>query len=427
MRILLVISVLFFSFVDFGPSTGQNARPPNIEPGSESRPYAGGTLITPQSSLRKSADDIGIHTHHFIFVPPINRSSKAQPKGPPYTGYNFNTPASVACIYKQVPQSSGCDPYKVTVNASGGSRAIGIVVAYDAPNIATDLAVFSRQFDLPEPTAATLEVVYASGSKPAYDVGWEREATLDVEMAHAMAPDAKIILVEAIDVKPENLLAAVDKASQLVVAAGGGEVSMSWIGIETVNESSYDVHFTTEGVVYLGCSGDGYGPLWPSVSSKLVAVGATTILRDAGGAFTGEIPWLFEGAGLSKFIPRPAYQDAVADIVGNARGVPDITAVGDPATGVWAYDSNFGGEFNGWFVASGSSASTPIVAGIINRAGHFYRSTADELAAIYGALSNPNDYNDITNGVCGPSQKYEAGPGWDFCTGVGSPNGTGGK
>lgn len=354
MRIPLVISALLFSFVDFRPSVGQTTKPPNIEPGSESRPYAGGTLVTPLSSLRRSADDTGIHTHHFIFLPPVNRDSKAQAKGPPYTGYNFNTPASVACIYKQVPQSSGCDPYKVSENASGGSRAIGIVVPYDAPNIAADLAVFSRQFDLPVPATATLEVVYASGSKPAYDAGWEREATLDVEMAHAMAPDAKIILVEAIDVKPENLLAAVDKASQLVAAAGGGEVSMSWIGIETANEASYDVHFVTEGVVYLGCSGDTYGPLWPSVSSNLVAVGATTIQRDAAGSFTGEIPWFSEGAGPSKFIPRPAYQDAIAGIVGNVRGVPDVVAAGDPATGVWAYDSNFGGEFNGWFVASGS-------------------------------------------------------------------------
>lgn len=424
MRIPLLFSAMVFWLVGIASSVGQTAKPPHIEPGSESRPYAGGTLITPRSSLRGSPDDVGIHSNHFIFVPPTNPRSEAQTKGPPFTGHpNFNTPASVACIYKQVPQSSGCDPYKVTANVSGGSRAIAIVAPFDAPNIAADLAVFNKQFDLP---AATLQVVYASGSKPAQDLGWEREATLDVEMAHAMAPGAKIILVEAIDADPGNLLAAVDKASQLVAAEGGGQVSMSWIGIETTDEISFDVHFATEGVVYLGCSGDTFGPLWPSVSSKLIAVGATTIQRDAAGVFTGEIPWFSEGAGPSKFIRRPPYQDAVSNVVHNARGVPDVTAVGDPATGVWAYDSNFGGEFDGWFVASGSSASTPILAGMINRAGRFRRSTADELAAIYGALGNPNDFNDITNGICGPNQKYAAARGWDFCSGVGSPNGTGG-
>lgn len=97
--------------------------------------------------------------------------------------------------------------------------------------------------------------------------------------------------------------------------------------------------------------------------------------------------------------------------MGKVRGVPDVTAVGDFATGVWAYDSNFGGEFDGWFVASGSSASTPIMAGIINRAGRFARSTVDELAMIYGSLGNPDNFNDITNGTCGPSQKYAAGLG----------------
>ena len=98
---------------------------------------------------------------------------------------------------------------------------IALVDAYDAPNAASDLAKFSIQFGLP---TANFQVVYASGKKPAYDIGWELEASLDVEWAHAMAPNARIVLVEAASSNYTDLMIAEDMASKMVNAAGGENI-----------------------------------------------------------------------------------------------------------------------------------------------------------------------------------------------------------
>jgi subtilase family serine protease len=94
------------------------------------------------------------------------------------------------------------------------------VDAFDDANAATDLAIFSSQFGLP---AANFTKVFASGVKPPQDPtgGWELEASLDIEWAHAMAPSARIILVEAASNSLSNLLAAETVAANLVAAAGG--------------------------------------------------------------------------------------------------------------------------------------------------------------------------------------------------------------
>src|SRR5208283_1236640 len=93
------------------------------------------------------------------------------------------------------------------------------------------------------PTASTnqvFQVVYASGSKPSASSDWAMEEALDIEYAHAMAPNAKIILVEAASNYFSDLFAAVTTASQLVTAGGGkGEVSMSWGSDEFPGEGQY--------------------------------------------------------------------------------------------------------------------------------------------------------------------------------------------
>ena len=129
-----------------------------------------------------------------------------------------------------------------TLNPSGGSRVIAIVDAFDDPNAATDLAMFSTQFGLP---AANFSKVFASGVKPPQDPtgGWELEASLDIEWAHAMAPTARIILVEAASNSLSNLLAAETVAANLVAAGGGCEVYNSWGGGEFSGENSLDSKF----------------------------------------------------------------------------------------------------------------------------------------------------------------------------------------
>ena len=385
-----------------------------------------GRVAIPSSSIARPEDaGENAHTNVRMFVPESPFSSPQPHVGkPPYSGYFYETPASLACVYQLVTPVSGCNPNTVTVNPSGGSKAIAVVDAYDAPNAAKDLTTFSQQFGLTLPTSKTFQVVFASGSKPAYNSGWELEESLDIEWAHAMAPNATIYLVEAASNSFTDLFTAVKVASTLVAAAGGGEVTMSWGGGEFMGEIAYDSDFQTPKVVYFASSGDGVTPGYPAVSPNVVAVGGTSLRRNpTTGNFVAEGAWVDAGSGMSEYEPIPAYQHSVAGIVGKNRGVPDISAVADPYTGVWVYDSNAGG----WWIVGGTSVSSPVMAGIVNNAGHFYTSTNAELTEIYSDTHVTTDFGDVTMGYCGPYMGYSAGTGWDFCTGFGSPRGTTGK
>jgi len=306
--------------------------------------------------------------------------------GPPMPGFFFETPASLACVYKLVVQAAGCNPNTVSAVPTGGSKVIAIVDPFHAPNALADLTTFSRQFGLPAPTDATFEVVYAlaNGTQtttapptgpppdptgpPPDKTGWEIEVSIDIEWAHAMAPNAKIILVEAVSNQIPDLMGAEDLASRLVAGAGGGEVSNSWGSGEFPDEASLDSHFSTQRVVYFASTGDSPGTSWPSVSINVVAVGGTSISRDpSSGTFVGEAAWYDAGGGPSAYIGRPAYQNGVSGVIGGThRGVPDMSAVANPRTGVWVYNKNAGG----WIIAGGTSVASPVIAAIANNAGH---------------------------------------------------------
>src|SRR5262249_13902037 len=133
-----------------------------------------GRVETPASSIARP-EDAGSRAHTTIklFIPTSGPANIAPPSPlqaasldelPPYPGlYSWNTPASLACVYRLVPaKDESCNPYVVTRNPSGGSRAIAIVDAFDAPNAASDLAVFSAQFGLPP---ADFHKIFASAGK----------------------------------------------------------------------------------------------------------------------------------------------------------------------------------------------------------------------------------------------------------------------
>lgn len=383
--------------------------------------HARGKVVTPLSGFERPGDAGRVaHTNVQVLLP-AKALLREQTSGPPYLGYAYETPASLACVYGLVTIVSGCNPNKVTAVPTGGGRMIAIVDAYDAPHAASDLATFSTQFGLPH---ASFQVVYASGVKPAYDMGWEFEESLDVQWAHAMAPQAEIVLVEAASNNFSDLMVAEDVASKMVNAAGGGEVSNSWGSGEFYGETGYDSHFVKAGVVFLASSGDYPGTSWPSVSPNVVAAGGTTVRRSpATGNFLGESAWESAGGGVSLLEPRPSFQSKLSATVGNYRGVPDLSFDSNPLTGVWVYDSNAGG----WNIVGGTSVASPALAGIINSAGSFYTSSNAELTTIYGKLGVAADYTDISSGYCGPYSGYAATAGWDVCTGVGSDKGKVGK
>ena len=370
-------------------------------------------IIIPESSI-EHAEDVGFiaHTNHIIAVT-SNKGNHPQstPQG--------ETPQSLRAVYNLPP--------------TGGSGVIAVVDAYDYPTAESDLATFSNTFNLPPCTTSNgcFQKVYAS-SKPKSNCGWAQEAALDIEWAHAMAPSARIILVEAKSASFSDLFAAVDMASKLVSpnGTGFGQVSMSWGGSEFSSEARYDLHFAQKGVVYFGASGDtGGATIYPSASPQVVAAGGTTINRNTSGAFVSETAWSGSGGGPSAYELRPTYQSGISTIVGSKRGIPDFSFDANPSSGVSVYDSTSCQGMSGWMVFGGTSVATPSLAGVVNLAGHFYSGSGSQLTTMYNDTIAPDswntsDYRDITSGSAG---KFTAKAGWDFVTGIGSPLGLLGK
>ena len=401
------------------------------------------TTITQPPSSRASAADAGQQAQTYLEILASSADFTATPQvtGPPFAGYLYQTPASIACIYNLQPAVAGCNPNVVSSNPSGGSRAIAIVDAFDDPNAYADLQHFSTQFGLTPITPSSFQVVFAppGGSTPgsctgtatrppsALHTGWDVEESLDIEWAHAMAPSATLYLVEAQSNSFRNLLCAVTVASNLVAAAGGGEVSMSWGSGEFPAETSFDSVFTTPNVVYFASSGDGPGVSYPSASPNVVSVGGTSLSFDPmTGNFIGENTWQDTGGGASRFESRPSYQDRnIAPIVGLRRGTPDISSDANPSTGVWVWDSLGAPPGGYWYIVGGTSVSAPTWAGIVNTAGQFAPSSQAELTQLYSAPQA--DFNGIKVGNCGPYMSIFASGSWDFCSGRGSPKDYKGK
>jgi hypothetical protein len=397
-----------------------------------------GTVLVPASTF-EHPEDIGrkAHTNHVILVRP--EFTGAAPAG--------ETPGSLACVYQTVDNSlfPGCLIEDATLVPKGGAGTIAIVDAFHYPTAYQDLTAFSQALGLPvlpqcphSGAAGCFQVVFASGIQPQVNCGWAQEAALDIEWAHAMAPNAKIVLVEAASNYNSDLFAAVDVATNEVLCgastcpsggAGTGEVSMSWGSSESSRETSYDSRFTKPGVVYFAASGDSGGKvIYPSASPNVVSAGGTTINRDASGNFTSETGWSGSGGGKSKYERRPSYQNVITNIVGTQRGTPDFSFDADPYTGVSVYDSTPCGGMSGWMVFGGTSVSAPAVAGIVNLAaspkpGDFADNSSAELTRIYGSLGTDN-VRDITAGKAGKNRALQ---GWDFVTGVGSNQGLAGK
>src|SRR5437867_5255083 len=230
--------------------------------------------------------------------------------------------------------------YNYSTSATAGSgKTIAIVDAYDDPTAESDLAVFNQQFGLPECTTANgcfTKVNQTGGtSYPRKDAGWALEISLDIQWAHAIAPGANILLVEASSNSFANLLAAEDYAK-----AHAQYVSNSWGGSEFSGESSYDSHFAQSGVSVFVSSGDAGLPAeYPSASSNVISVGGTT-LHFSGSTFTGETGWSGGGGGCSAYETATSAQSGVSSSpCGSSRATPDVSLDADPASGVSVYDT----------------------------------------------------------------------------------------
>ncbi|MDC8452115.1 MAG: S53 family peptidase [Candidatus Nitrosotalea sp.] len=309
-------------------------------------------------------------------------------------------------------------------NLCGYGQTIAIVDAYDDPNISKDLATFSSQFGLPDCTSTNGCFVKATPQgKPRSDSGWALEESLDVQWAHAMAPGAKIILVEAKSASFSNLLNAVDYAA----SKGASQVSMSWGGSEFSSESNYDYHFNKNDVSFFASSGDsGSGTIYPAVSPYVVAVGGTTLNVDSLGNVSSETAWSGSGGGPSLYESEQSYQTNYGITSNGKRAVPDVSYNADPNTGVPVYDS-FGYQGSkGWFQVGGTSAGAPqwaALSAIVNnvRTTPMSSTSYGTETLLYGAATGTDYANDFRDIMSGNNGGFSAGTGYDFVTGVGSP------
>ncbi|MEV7326322.1 kelch repeat-containing protein [Streptomyces sp. NPDC093970] len=313
----------------------------------------------------------------------------------------------------------------------GAGRTIAVVDAYDNPDAEADLAVYRAQFGLPPCTTAngcfTKTDQRGGTDYPAADPGWASEISLDLDMVSAVAPKARILLVEADRPVVEDLGAAVDQA----VALGAGYVSNSYGSNylyfpEDPAETAADAHYDHPGVAIIASSGDTrYGVAYPAASPYVTAVGGTTLTRD-GGTSRGwsESVWDHDGggtgSGCSRYEPKPAFQ---RDTGCPGRTVADVSAVADPATGVAVYDTF--GQVGGWGVAGGTSASAPIITGVYANAGAPVAGTYPNTYPYAASGAGLHDVTDGSNGKCSPSYLCTAGPGYDGPTGLGTPDGLG--
>lgn len=345
-------------------------------------------------------------------------SSANVPQGTP--GPRGFTPAQIRHAYGLDGLSFG------GVAADGAGTTIAIVTAYDSPNLAADLTRFDAAFGLPAPPRLT-KVNQSGGTRlPAPDAAWATETCIDVQWAHAIAPGASILVVEATSNRDADLMAAVEYARS---APGVVAVSMSWGRLEYAGETIHDATFTTPaghgGVTFFAASGDSGAPsIYPAMSRNVVSVGGTSLaLAPSGEAI--ERGWSGSGGGVSTQQGLPSWQAGI--VPASRRAGPDVALVSDPATGLAVCDSFSAGAARPWAVYGGTSIAAPqwaALAAIVAQGRTLRGSTSLDgatqfLPAIYALPSA--DFRDVTIGSSQGKPAYAAGPGWDFVTGRGSP------
>jgi len=375
---------------------------------------AGGTVLAPLST--QGIPGLSVHTPLYIYIP----AGGVNPEIP-----SGETPASIACIYGVVKKTTGC-PKDGTLIPKGGAYAIAVVEYGSNSTLQSDAKTFASQWGLPAPNITEI-CATGKGTCPINDgTGWDVETSLDVQWAHAMAPNAKIYVAEFTN-DPIGDGAETDGA-QAVAGAGGGEVSNSWVyngGEEWCAppdncELNYDQYFVENGVVFFASAGDdGAQVNYPSVSPNVISAGGTYINRNVQtGNYASESCWSGSGGGESQYEPIPSYQDVIQSIVGNFHGIPDLAADASPGSGVAVYNTTSCG---GWCVVGGTSVASPVLAAITNAAGGFETSTFNELTKVYDEYGNAKEYKEYFHDITKGNNGYPAKKGWDYCTGVGTP------
>jgi subtilase family serine protease len=344
---------------------------------------------------------------------------------------------------------------------TGKGRTIVIVDSFGSPTVQHDLDVYSKQFGLP----STKVKVVKWGKVPPFDpknsdmTGWAGETSLDVEMAHAVAPDAKIVLVETAVSETEGTtgLPEMMSAEKYLIDHGVGDVISQSFGatentfpgfgrgdFSSIKKLRYAFQDAQrKHVTVLASSGDGGATdlqadgktyykkrvnSWPSSDPLVTSIGGTQLhLNDKGERVKPDSVYNDYGAGgggQSHVFTRPSFQNGVKNVVGTRRGTPDISMAAAVNGGAWVY-SSYDPSATGWDVSGGTSEASPLFSGIValadQAAGH---RVGDINAALYKLFKQKGsgivDVNDGTNNSYQGVSGYKAVKGYDMATGVGT-------
>jgi subtilase family serine protease len=366
---------------------------------------------------------------------------------------------------------------------TGKGATIVIVDPYGSPTITSDLRTFDSTESIPAPPS--LRIIRPAGKVPKFNpnnagmTGWASETTLDVEYAHTIAPGANILLVETPGGASagEVSMSQVITAEKYVIAHRLGDVisqsfvateqSIGYAGIESMRGAYLDAY--EHRVTVISGAGDtgatGYEPNgtsyytypvagWPASDPLVTAVGGTRLNLDAtGNRNAADTVWndtysttanqlvngnngpnpLAGGGGKSVIFGRPAYQNTVSRVVGDHRGVPDISMSAACAGAVNIYQS-FAGQSAGWYALCGTSEATPLFAGIValadQEAGHslglinpaLYKLAAEHAPGIVRVTSGNNTVSFRRGGRTRTVYGYSARPGYNLAAGLGTVN-----
>ena len=268
--------------------------------------------------------------------------------------------------------------------AEGAPAATGpsivIVDAYDDPTAESDLAVYRTRAGLAPCTSANGCFTVVKPAMTAYNSAWSQEISLDLAMASAACPSCRLTLMEAQNANPNVLALAVNSAAALSPAS----ISNSF-GIPASRGTAHqDGFYDHPGIAIVASSGDDGRLQFPASSVHVIAVGGTSLVRDASARGWHESVWDKSGAGCNTNVTQPAWQQGSTC---NGRSVPDVSVTAALNPGIAVYNSNAGG----WVVLGGTSAGAPFVAGLYAQAQDF--GSSDGAASLYGrlALLNPVD------------------------------------
>jgi subtilase family serine protease len=386
--------------------------------------------------------------------------------------------AGIACYSPaQFQQAYGLNKlYRKGITGRG--RTIVLVDSFGSPTIQSDLAQFDADTGLPAPPS--FNIITPEGAIPPFDptntdmINWAVETSLDVEYAHAFAPGANILLVETPVDETEGVMGLpqmMDAEKYVIDNHLGDVISQSFGATEETfqTDGTFDPSLilglryayrdaVRHRVTVLGASGDGgvsdyelnltdFYPFkvnsWPSSDPLVTSVGGTQLhLNQEGDRLAPDNVWndttLFGspaagGGGVSAVFSRPSYQNGVANVTGPARGTPDVAMSAAVDGGALVYDS--AGIPAGFYIVGGTSEATPEFAGVV--------ALADQAAGHRLGLLNPALYGmgdghgsgltDITignNTVTVPNggneylvEGYNAVPGYDLASGLGTANG----